>query len=87
MKERELEAKVMRFVREIGIATDGKVRTVRFDLTRGVVVISTDEATYAAPAGGLWSDYVDNVARIRPQHARLIKHPEGRAEPGADASA
>ncbi len=56
----------MRFVREIGIAPNSKVRTVGFDLTRGVVVISTDEATYAAPAAGLWSDYADNVARIRP---------------------
>lgn len=33
MKERELEAGVMRFVREIGIAPEGKVRTVGFDLT------------------------------------------------------
>ena len=85
MTDRELEAKVMRFVREIGIAPDSKVRTVGFDLTRGVVVISTDEATYAAPAGGLWSDYADNVARVRPQHARLIKCSEGRTEPRADA--
>ncbi len=85
MKERELEARVMRFVREIGIAPEGKVRTVGFDLTRGVVVISTTEATYAAPAGGLWSDYADNVARIRPRHARLITYPEGRTESGADA--
>ena len=84
MKERELEAKVMRFVREIGIALDSKVRTVDFDLTRGVVVISADEAAYAAPAASLWSDYADNVARIRPQHARLIKYPDGRTEPGAD---
>ena len=82
MKDRELEGKVMRFVREIGIALESKVRTVVFDLKRGVVVISTDEATYAAPAAGLWSDYVDNVARIRPQHARLIKCPEGRSESG-----
>jgi len=78
MKDRELEAKVMRFVREIGIAPDSKVRTVVFDLTRGVVVISTDEATYAAPAAGLWSDYADNVARIRPKHAPLIEYPDGR---------
>jgi hypothetical protein len=84
MKDRELEAKVVRFVREIGIALEGKVRTVRFDFTRGVVVISTDEATYAAPAAGLWSDYADNVARIRPQHARLIKYPDGRTESGSD---
>ena len=48
MKDRELEAKVIRFVREIGITPEGKVRTVGFDLTRGVVVINTDEATYAA---------------------------------------
>jgi hypothetical protein len=34
VKDRELEAKVMRFVREIGIAPEGKVRTVGFDLTR-----------------------------------------------------
>jgi hypothetical protein len=85
MKDRELEAKVMRFVREIGIASQGKVRTVRFDLRRGVVAISTDEATYAAPAAGLWSDYADNVARIRPQHAPLINYPDGRTESGADA--
>ena len=67
----------MRFVREIGIAPRGKVRTVGFDLTRGVVVINTDEAIYAAPAAGLWSDYADNMARIRPQHVRLIKCPDG----------
>ena len=84
MKGRELEAKVMRFVREIGIAPEGKVRTVGFDLTRGVVVISTDEATYGAPAAGLWSDYADHVARIRPQHARLIRYPDGRTESAAD---
>ena len=84
MKDRELEAKVMRFVREIGIAPEGKVRTVGFDLRKGVVVISTDAATYAAPAAGLWSDYADNVARIRPQLARLIKYPDGRTESGAD---
>jgi hypothetical protein len=86
MKDRELEAKVMRFVREIGIAPGGKVHTVGFDLMRGVVVIGTKEATYAAPAAGLWSDYADNVARIRPQHARLIKCSDGRMESGADAS-
>jgi hypothetical protein len=83
MKEREFEAKVLRFVREIGIAPEGKVRTVGFDLTRGVVVINTDEATCAAPAAGLWSDYADNVARMRPQHAPLIKYAEGRTESGA----
>jgi hypothetical protein len=77
MKERELEAKVMRFVREIGIATDGRVRSVGFDFTRGVVVVTAEEATYVAPATGLWSDYVDNVARIRPRHAPLIKDPDG----------
>jgi len=77
MKEREFEARVMRFVREIGIAPEGKVRTVGFDFTRGVVVVTTEEATYVAPAKGLWSDYVDNVARIRPQHAPLINYPEG----------
>ena len=76
MKERELEAKVMRFVREIGLAPEGKVRTVGFDFGRGVVVVTTDEATYVAPATGLWSDYVDNVARIRPRHAPLIKDPD-----------
>ncbi len=86
MKEREFEAKVMRFVREIGIAPAGKVRTVGFDFTRGVVVINTDEATYAAPAAGLWSDYADNVARVRPQHAPLIKYPDARTESGAHAS-
>ncbi len=84
MKDRELEGKVMRFVREIGIAPDGKVHTVGFDLMRGVVVIETKEATYAAPAAGLWSDYADNVARIRPRHARLIKYADGRTESGAD---
>ena len=42
----------MRFVREIGIAPEGKVRTVGFDFMRGVVVINTDQATYAAPAAG-----------------------------------
>jgi hypothetical protein len=73
VKDRELEAKVMRFVREIGIAPEGKVRTVGFDLRRGVVVIRTDEATHEAPAAGLWSDYEDNVARIRPQHAPLCR--------------
>src|SRR5689334_22129356 len=83
MKARELEAKVMQFVREIGIAPEGKVRTVGFDLTRGVVVVNTDEATYAAPAAGLWSDYADNIARIRPLHAPLIKCPDGPAEPGS----
>jgi hypothetical protein len=74
MKDRELEARVMRFVREIGIAPEGKVRTVGFDLTRGVVVVNTDGATHAAPAAGLWSDYADNVARIRPRHAPLIRY-------------
>jgi hypothetical protein len=38
-----------------------------------VVIISTDDATFAAPAAGLWSDCEDNVARIGPQHAPLIK--------------
>jgi hypothetical protein len=85
MRERELEAKVMRFVREIGIALDGRVRTVAFDVTRAVVVISTDEATYEAPAAGLWSDYADNVARIRPEHARLIKCSDELMESGANA--
>jgi hypothetical protein len=80
MKERELEAKVMRFVREIGIAPDGKVRSVGFDFTRGAVVVITEEATYVAPATGLWSDYVDNVARIRPRHASLIKDSDGATE-------
>jgi hypothetical protein len=74
----------MRFVREIGIAPDSTVRTVVFDLTRGVVVISTDEATCAAPAAGLWSDCADNVARIRPRHAPLIKYPERRTESGSN---
>jgi hypothetical protein len=86
MKERELEARVTRFVREIGIAPEGKLRTVGFDLTRGVVLINTDEAAYAAPAAGLWSDYADNVARIRPQHAPLIKFPDARTESDAHAS-
>ena len=81
MKDRELEATVMRFVREIGIAPEGKVRTVGFDLRRGVVVINTDEATYAAPAEGLWSDYADNVARMRPRHAPLTKYHDGRHGP------
>jgi hypothetical protein len=83
MTERELEAKVMRFVREIGIAPERKVRAVGFDFMRGVVVVKTDEATYAAYVAGLWSDYADNVARIRPQHAPLIKYPEGPTESGA----
>ena len=52
MKDRELEAKVMRFVRELGIALEGKVRTVGFDFTRGMVVISTDGPTYVADAAG-----------------------------------
>jgi hypothetical protein len=87
MRDRELEAKVMRFVREIGIAPEGKVRTVSFDLTRGVVTIGTDEASFVAPAAGLWSDYLDNVARMRPRHAPLIKDPNGGTpEPGADGS-
>ena len=77
MKERELEARVMRFVREIGIAPEGKVRAVGFDFTRGVVVVSTDGTSYAAPAAGLWSDYADNVARIRPEHAPLIRYSGG----------
>ena len=85
MKDRELEAKVMRFVREIGIAPEGKVRTVALDLRRSLVVISTDEAAYAAPAAGLWSDYADNVARIRPEHAPLVKYPDGPIESAADA--
>jgi hypothetical protein len=51
------------------------VRTVGFDLRRGVVVISTDEATYAAAATGLWSDFADNVARMRPRHAPLTRQP------------
>ena len=76
----------MGFVREIGIAPEGKVRTVGFDLTRGVVVITTDEATCAAPAAGLWSDYADHVARTRPRHAPLIKYPGGRTESDAYAS-
>ena len=87
MKERELATKVMRFVREIGIAPEGKVRTVGFDFMRGVVVIDTDEATFAAPAAGLWTEYADNVARIRPQHAPLIKYPKGRTESGANDAA
>jgi hypothetical protein len=86
MKERELEAKVMRFVREIGIAPQGKVRTVGFDLTRGVVVLDIDEETYVAAAAGLWSDYADNVARIRPRHAPLIKDPDGETESLARAA-
>jgi hypothetical protein len=86
VKERELEAKVMRFVRELGIAPEGKVRTVDFDFTRGVVVVDTDEATYAAAAAGLWSDYADNVARIRPRPAPLIRLPDGPTEPRAHAS-
>ena len=81
MKDRELEAKVMRFVRELGIAPEGKVRTVGFDLTRGVVVISTGEASYAAPAAGLWSNYQDNIARLGPQHAPMIRYPD---ETGSD---
>jgi hypothetical protein len=86
MKERELEARVMRFVREIGLAPEGKVRTVGFDLTRSVVVIRTDEATYQAPAAGLWSDYADNVARMRPRQASLIKCTDGRTKSGTNAS-
>ena len=76
----------MRFVREIGIAPEGKVLTVAFDFMRGVVVINTDEATYAAPAAGLWFDYADNVGRIRPRHAPLIKYPDGRTESDVHAS-
>jgi hypothetical protein len=87
MKERELEAKVMRFVREIGIAPEGKVRRVGFDLTRGVVVLDIDEATYVSRAAGLWSDYADKVARIRPQHAPLVKDPDGGPESPALAAA
>lgn len=44
MRERELEAKVMRFVREIGIAPADKLRTVAFDVVRGETVVDTDEA-------------------------------------------
>jgi hypothetical protein len=76
MKDRELEARVMRFVREIGIAPEGRVRTACFDFRRGVVVIRTDGHTYAAHAAGLWSDYEENVARIRPQHASLTRWPD-----------
>ena len=85
MKDRELEATVTRLLREIGIAPEGKVRTVSFDLTKGVVVINTDTAIHAAPAAGLWSDYVDHVARIRPQHAPLVRLPDNRTESGGDA--
>ena len=53
----------MRFVREIGIAHEGKVRTARFDLRRGVVVISTDGATYVAPRSRL-------LVRLRGQRPR-----------------
>ena len=61
------------------------MRTVSFDLTRAVVIIGTDEASYLSPAAGLWSDYVDNEARMRPRHAALIKYPNGRTpESGAD---
>ena len=84
MKDREFEATSLWFVREIGIVTEGKVRSVTLDLARRMVVISTDEATYAAPAAGLWSDYADNVARIRPRHAPLVKCPDRRAEADAD---
>ena len=84
MKERELEARVMRFVREVGIAPEGRVRSVGFDFVRGAVVVTTDEASYVAPAAGLWSDYADNVARIRPRHAQLIRYAgDGGQEPGA----
>jgi len=85
MKDRELEAKVMRFVRELGFAPEGRVRTVSFDLTRAVVVVGTDEASYVAPAAGLWSDYLDHVARMRPRHAALIRSPNGPTpESGAE---
>ena len=73
MKDREFEIRVLRFIRELGIAPEGKVRTIGFDLSRRVVVISTEDATYATPAEGLWSDYTDHAARIRPQHAPLHK--------------
>ncbi len=74
----------MRFVREIGIARgQGANGGLRPQAKR--VVISTDKAAYAAPAAGLRSDYADNVARIRPQHAPLIKYPDGRTESRADA--
>jgi len=86
MEDRELAAKVMRFVREIGIAPEGKVRTVSFDLPRGVVIIGTDDASYVAPAAGLWSNFEDNVARIRPKHAELIRYPKGRTESDAAGS-
>jgi hypothetical protein len=74
MKDREFEIRVLRFVREMGIAHAGKVRTVGLDLMKDVVVISTDEATYAAAAAGLWSDYADHVVRMRPKPAPLIKY-------------
>src|SRR3954447_1877389 len=86
MEDRELAAKVMRLVREIGIAPEGKVRTVSFDLTRAVVIIGTDDASYVAPAAGLWSNFEDNVARMRPQHAKLIRYPKGRTESDAVGS-
>ena len=43
-----------------------------------VFIIKTNEATYAAPYSGLWSDYADNVARRKAQHAPLIKYPDAR---------
>ena len=61
-----------------------KTFAVNFGGSGGVVIIGTDEASYVARAAGLWSDYVDNVARMRPRHAPLIKYPKGRAESGAD---
>ena len=86
MEDRELAAKVMCLVREIGIAPEGKVRTVSFDLTRCVVIIGTDDASYVAPAAGLWSNFEDNVARMRPKHAALIKYPKGPTESDAVGS-
>jgi len=54
MKDREREAKVMWFVREIGSGAEGKARTVSFDFTSGLAVLNSDEATHAAPAAGLF---------------------------------
>ena len=81
MKDRELEDKVLRFVRELGIATGSKVRKVGFDLAGGVVTIDTGNATYVAPADSLWSDYADNEARMKPEHATLIPYPTNGRSP------
>ena len=70
MKDRELEAKVMRFVREIGIAPDSSCE--RWALT------SRGAWSSSAPTRP--------PIRHLPEACGLTMCPEGRTESGADAS-